>query len=190
MQLRLSFFFIFLLAGSAMAKTTSSTQYNYFKIQGQTAQQIHISLFKHAKGPGGHDAYATTSTRIFQKVSFIVGKTCSVKTYDMQAMFKINLPVLKSSNPSPLVKAKWAGFADVLRLHEEHHRSLWLACAQKFNQKVQSLSAPNCQALNKKFISLWKTMETDCKKQNAAFDRAEQLRFPKLPFIKMVSGGR
>lgn len=186
MKPEISVLILLLLSTAATAKTTMTSSTNYFKIQGQTAQQIYASLLTHAKGPGGHDAYATTSTRILQKASFTVGKSCSVKNYDVVAAFQISLPILKSSSPHPIIRSKWQGFADVLRRHEEHHRTLWMACARNFNRKVQTLTASNCKALNVKFTALWKATEDVCRQQNNAFDRAEQSRFLKQPFIQLV----
>ena len=63
------------------AKVSLNTTYSYFKVQGKTSREIYISLLKHAKGPGGHDAYATITTRIYQKSNFLVGKNCAIKDY-------------------------------------------------------------------------------------------------------------
>ncbi len=186
MRLLVSLGILVFLSTAAVAKTTATTSYSYFKIIGQTAPQIYASLLGHAKSPGGHDAYATTSTRIFQKAKFNVGKSCSVKNYDMVATFKIALPSLAQSSASGVVKAKWQSFAGMLRRHEEHHKSLWLACVQNFNSRVLTLSADNCKTLNQKFFALWKASEATCRAQNDAFDKAEQGRFLEQSFIQLV----
>lgn len=178
--------FLIFLSIAATAKTTSKTSYSYFKIVGQTAPQIYASLLVHAKAPGGHDAYATTSTRIFQKAKFSVGNACRVKNYDVMATFNIALPSLAPSSATGVVKSNWQSFATMLRRHEEHHRILWLACAENFNRRVLSLSAGNCSALNQKFTALWKATEATCRAQNDAFDKAEQGRFLKQSFIQLI----
>ncbi len=179
------------LGNSAEAKVSQSTAYNYFKVKGQTPREIYSSLLKHAKGPGGHDAYATTTTRIYQKTSFAVGKNCSFKDYSIIGKFKITLPKLVGANGAlAATKQSWAGFATVLQRHEEHHRDLWMACVQSFESQVRNMSAKNCSALTVNFKKLWKTMQKNCDAQNSAFDKQEKLNFLRLPFIQMVRRGK
>jgi predicted secreted Zn-dependent protease len=179
------------MANQALAGTSQHTSYSYFRIKGQTAKQIYLSLLTHAKAPGGHDAYATTSTSIYQKAKFTVGKSCNVRNHNITAKFKISLPQLNtSSHPPSVVKSKWQNFANVLKRHEEHHRSLWLACATAFSRKAQTLKASNCSTLGNNLTSLWKKIEAACHKQNKAFDNAEQAKLLRQPFIQMVLRGQ
>jgi predicted secreted Zn-dependent protease len=184
--MRYVFLWFFVLASAAEAKVSVSTSYSYFKISGHTAGQIYQSLLAHAKGPGGHDAYATTSTRIIQKGTYSTGKSCGVRTYDTNLNFAINLPRLAASKASAPIQNSWQDFAGVLKRHEEHHRSLWLSCAREFNRKVLELKESSCANLKNKFKILWKATETSCRKLNDDFDRAEQLRFPHQPFIQLL----
>lgn len=180
-----------MIAGSAVATTTNSTRYSYFKISGQSAHEVYSSLMSHAKGPGGHDAYATTSTKISQNAQYSIGKTCRIKNYQMNLAFNINLPQLASGRKPPLsMRGNWKNFADVLKVHEEHHRSLWLGCANAFSQLAQKLEASNCQVLKTNYTQLWVTMQNSCKRQNDAFDQAERIRFMKIPFIQQVLSTR
>ena len=173
------------------AKISQSTTYNYFKVQGQTPREIYISLLKHAKGPGGHDAYAFITTRISQKTDFVVGKNCSFRNYNISSSFKITLTKLVNAGvASSATKQNWAGFASVLQRHEEHHRDLWLACVRNFENQVRSMSAKNCSALSSKFRSLWKAMQKKCTAQNSAFDLAERQNFLRQPFIQKVRRGK
>jgi predicted secreted Zn-dependent protease len=175
-----------LMVNVAQAKISQNTSYSYFKISGQSAQQIYKSLLAHAKGPGGHDAYATTSTRIIQNGQYTGGKSCRVKSYNTFLTFKINLPKLASSNAHASVKGSWQNFAGVLKRHEEHHRTLWMSCATQFNTAVLALSNSNCSTLKRKFDSLWTKTQNSCRKQNDAFDKAEQAQFLRQPFIQLV----
>ena len=183
---------IILMAGSiAEAKVSQSTTYSYFKVQGKTPREIYISLLKHAKSPGGHDAYATIKTQIFQKTNFEVGKTCRFQDYSIIGKFKISLPKLvASSTASAATRQSWAGFASVLKRHEEHHRDLWMACVNSFEQQVRKMSAESCGALTTKFKKLWKAMQKNCDAQNSAFDKAERQNFLRQPFIQTVRRGR
>ena len=178
-------------AYTAEAKVSQSTTYSYFKVQGQTPQEIYISLLKYAKGPRGHDAYATTTTRIYQKTSFAVGTTCGFKNYNITGTFKITLPKLVSADgASATTRQSWAGFANVLKRHEEHHRELWMGCIGSFEKQVRNMSAKTCSALGANFKKLWKTMQRNCDAQNSDFDKQEQLNFLRQPFIQMVLRGK
>lgn len=179
------------LAQGAVAKVSQTTAYSYFKVQGQSPRLIYISLLKHAKGPGGHDAYATTITRIYQKTNFLVGKMCSFKDYRIMGTFKITLPKLVgSAGASNATKQSWADFADVLKHHEEHHRDLWMGCISSFDKQIRYMSATSCGALSIKFKTLWKTMQKNCDAQNQAFDVKERLNFLSHPFIQKVQHDR
>jgi predicted secreted Zn-dependent protease len=181
----------FLAANLATAKTIQSSTYNYFIIKGQTAPQIYASLLAHANGPAGHDAYATTLTRIHQKADFLIGKNCTVHRYDNIAEFKINLPKLKSTaRVNATALSDWNGFANVLKRHEEHHRSLWLACATKFNSAVQHMNGRTCDQLGNSIKKLWAKTEAMCRQQNNAFDKTEQAHFLTLPFIRLLLTAR
>ncbi len=184
--------FVFLVFGQfAEAKVSQSTSYNYFKVQGQTSREIFNSLLKHAKGPSGHDAYATTITRISQKTDFTVGKNCGLKNYRISASFKITLPKLAGAgSASAATKQNWNGFAGKLKRHEEHHRDLWVACVRSFESKVRNLQAQSCGVLGSQYKKLWMAMEKSCTAQNDAFDRQEQLNFMSQPFIQTALRGK
>ena len=181
----------FLNSHIATAKTIQSSTYNYFIIKGKSAPQIYASLLAHANGPAGHDAYATTLTRIHQRADFIRGKNCAVHRYDNIAEFKFSLPKLQSNaKVDATALAQWQGFAAVLKRHEEHHRSLWLACATKFNISVQHMSARTCDQLGNAIKKLWAKTEAVCRQQNDSFDAAERAHFLSLPFIRLVLSSR
>ena len=174
----------------ASATVSQKSTYNYFKIQGSSAREIYTSLLKHAKGPAGHDAYATTAIQVFQKSKLLTAPNCRFQKLQIYATFKITLPKLQSASRPAATQKTWQGFSTALQTHEEHHRSLWMACAAKLEQAAAGLSAKNCKALTAKFKTVWKAIETDCTRENNNFDRAEQKSLLLQPFIKMVIGGR
>ena len=184
--------FVFLAFGQfAEAKVLQTTSYNYFRVQGQTSREIFNSLLKHAKGPSGHDAYATTITRIYQKTDYTVGKNCGLKNYRISASFKITLPKLAGAgSATATTKQSWNGFAGILKRHEEHHRDLWVACVRSFESKVRNLEAQSCGVLGSQYKKLWMAMEKTCTAQNDDFDRQEQLNFMHQPFIQAALHGK
>jgi predicted secreted Zn-dependent protease len=175
--------------GQTEAKIRQNSSYNYFRIQGHSAVEIYKSLLKHAKGPAGHDAYATTTIQVFQKSRFSSGASCKLDQIELQAIFKISLPKLNSSPSTPSVARSWQNFAGTLRNHEEHHRSLWMGCVGKLEAQVRNLQASSCDSLKVKLKQSWKKIERLCMAENNAFDKAEQINLLKQPFIKMVVRG-
>jgi predicted secreted Zn-dependent protease len=171
---------------SVEAKINQLTTYSFFKVKGQSAREIYTSLLNHAKGPGGHDAYATTAIQVFQKSKVMSGTSCRLAQVNLDANFKITLPKLEATPQSATVEKTWRGFATVLRNHEEHHRSLWMACVRILENQAKTLQATSCASLGSKFKQLWKTIEATCLKQNNSFDKVEQAHLLQQPFIKMV----
>jgi predicted secreted Zn-dependent protease len=178
------------LSPDANAKMTHATNYNYFKIQGQTAREIYASLLKYAKGPSGHDAYATTTIQVFQKSKFAGSSPCRIQKLELKATFKINMPKLQSSGMAPQVQQSWRSFENALMTHEKHHRSLWMACVSKLERQAKTMQASNCSALSAKLKSTWKSIEAQCIAQNNAFDRSEKVALMRQPFIKLVISNR
>ncbi len=174
----------------ASAEVSQSTTYNYFKIQGKTAPEIYASLLKYAKGPSGHDAYATTAVQVFQKTKVVGTNPCRIQKVDLNATFKITLPRLHSTGIAPKVGQSWRSFERALLTHEEHHRSLWMACVAKLERQIKTLKAKDCSTLSANFKSIWKSIETECKAQNNRFDASEQVVLLKQPFIRLVVNTR
>jgi predicted secreted Zn-dependent protease len=184
--LRTALLLILITALPAVASVRHHTSYSYFQIKGNSAVEIYVSLLAHAKGPSGHDAFATTATEIAQHGRYLPGKSCRTFSTSSDATFKISLPKLAKGKASKSVVRGWQGFSSVLKRHEEHHRALWLNCAAAFNQIALRLKENNCDQLKSKFSALWNTMKSNCAKQNQAFDLSEQSQFLKQPFIRLV----
>jgi predicted secreted Zn-dependent protease len=185
-------FIILLLLVSipAEAKIQQKTSYSYFKVSGNSAGEIYRSLLRHANGPSGHDAFATTRADIRQRGNYIQGKTCQTDATSSLANFKIQLPQLTAGRANAKVLNSWRSFTSFLKQHEEHHRSLWLACTANFNQVAKNLSAKSCRTLKSNYMSLWQTMLQNCKSQNQNFDQADRAHLAQQPFIKLVAQGQ
>ena len=171
----------------ASAKITQSTNYNYFAVRGNSALEVYLSLLAHAKGFGGHNAYATTVTTISQKTDFNSGKMCKFKNYQINAWFKITLPKLVSnSGLSKSDASNWASFANVLKVHELHHRQIWLGCASRFNSEAMNMREQNCATLTQNYKAMWKKINENCRNANDAFDLSERTTFLKQPLIRSI----
>ncbi len=177
-------------AGQAEATITQKTSYNYFVIKGRNAREIYTSLLKHARGPSGHDAYATTAFKVFQKSRLITAPSCRFQKLELRATFVITLPKLQPAQIAGTTNQNWQIFANALLAHEQHHRSIWMACMTSLEQAAQGLQTKSCSSLTAKFNTIWKSIESVCTKRNNAFDAAEQRALLKQPFIQMVAARR
>jgi predicted secreted Zn-dependent protease len=178
-------FLLFTLPAQALIK--QKTSYNYFRISGNSAVEIYQSLMAHAKGPSGHDAFATTKADIRQRGNYIQGKICRTNATMSLAIFKIQLPQLTPSRANATVLSGWREFSALLKRHEEHHRALWLACTENFNSMAARLEAKSCSKLKSKYLSLWNSMLKNCKAQNQSFDQSERAGLASHPFIQLVA---
>jgi predicted secreted Zn-dependent protease len=173
----------------AHAAITQQTSYSFFKVQGHSPREIYNSLMKHAKGPQGHDAYATTAIKVFQQVSFKGSPQCRVSKIMLSGSFNINLPKLATAPANAATLQNWQIFIAALRAHEEHHRELWLACIAQLDASAKSMAAKSCNSLNIQLKKNWAQIQSNCFAQNTVFDKQEQKNILKQPFIKMVVRG-
>jgi predicted secreted Zn-dependent protease len=172
---------------SALGKPHQTTQYTYYTISGDTPGAIYSTLVKRGPRVGGVKAYAATTAVSSQSGQLIPGKFCSLEDYKFKIDFTIKLPKLKNEAAlKGATKADWKKFSSFLKIHEETHRKIWLACASDLEAKVKAIQTTSCAELNEKSTKLWEQMRVSCAKKQDAFDVAEQARLLRHPFVKLV----
>ena len=176
-----------LLSESAASKPVQATKYTYYTIYGDSPAEIYSTLVKRGPRVGGVKAYAATTAVSSQSGQLTQGKSCTLEDYKFKIDFTIKLPKLKNEAAlTGATKTDWKKFSSFLKIHEETHRSIWLACAAELEEKVHAISATSCAGLNEKTTRLWEQMRTSCAKKQDAFDVAEQARLLRHPFVKLV----
>jgi predicted secreted Zn-dependent protease len=176
-----------LIGESALSKPTQTTKYTYYTISGDTPGAIYSTLVKRGPRVGGVKAYAATTAVSSQSGQLIPGKFCSLEDYRFKIDFTIKLPKLRNEAAlKGATKADWKKFSNFLKIHEETHRSIWLACAAALETKVKSIQTKSCSELNEKSTKLWEQMRISCAKKQDAFDVAEQGRLLRHPFVRLV----
>ena len=172
---------------SALSKPNQTTKYTYYTISGDTPGAIYSTLVKRGPRVGGVKAYAATTAVSSQSGQLIPGKFCSLEDYKFKIDFTIKLPKLKNEAAlKGATKSDWKKFSSFLKIHEETHRSIWLACAAALETKVKSIQTKSCAELNEKSTKLWEQMRVSCAKKQDAFDVAEQARLLRHPFVRLV----
>jgi predicted secreted Zn-dependent protease len=172
---------------SAISKPNQTTKYTYYTISGNTPGAIYTTLVRRGPRVGGVKAYAATTAVSSQSGQLTQGKYCSLENYKFKIDFTIKLPRLKNEAAlKGATKADWKKFSSFLKIHEETHRRIWLACAAALETKVKAIQTSSCAELNEKSTKLWEQMRVSCAKKQDAFDVAEQARLLRHPFVKLV----
>ena len=171
----------------ALAAPAFTTKYVYYKVSGDTAASVYLSMLKRGPHVGGAKAYAATSAESSQRGQLELRNSCRITGYQYSVAFTIRLPKLADeSSLSPAARARWQQFSSFLRKHEETHRSIWMGCAQEIEAKVKGLRGRTCDEVDKKAQSIREAIQNACNRKHRAFDAAEQKRLAKHPFVKMV----
>jgi predicted secreted Zn-dependent protease len=179
--------FLFAAAGSSDAAPRSKTQYTYYTIKGQSAQEVYNAMISRGPHVNGAKAYASTSATSSQEGKLLPGKQCRVTDYRFNIDFVIRLPKLTTEKRLKAeTRKRWQAFSDFLRKHEERHREIWLGCAEELEQKVRNIRADDCDEVDQQAADLWETIRAQCNLKHDAFDATEQKRLASHPFVKLV----
>jgi predicted secreted Zn-dependent protease len=171
----------------AFAAPAFSTKYVYYKVSGDSAAGVYVSMLKRGPHVGGAKAYAATSAESSQRGKLELRNSCRITDYQYSIDFTIRLPKLTDERSlTPAARARWQQFSGFLRQHEETHRAIWMGCAQEIEAKVKALRGRSCEEVDKKAQAIRDAIQQACNRKHMAFDAAEQKRLAKHPFVKMV----
>lgn len=171
----------------AIAAPAFTTKYVYYKVSGDSAAGVYVSMLKRGPHVGGAKAYAATSAESSQRGRLELKNGCRVTDYQYSVAFTIRLPQLTNeASLSPAARARWQQFSSFLRKHEETHRAIWMACAQEIENKVTALRGRSCNEVDRKAQAIRDAVQKSCNRKHVAFDAAEQKRLTRHPFVKMV----
>jgi len=181
------------LIAVSLGSTTSeaapafTTRYAYYKISGENAADVYISMLKRGPHVRGEKAYAATLMESSQSGKLQQTNSCRMINYKISAEFTIRLPKLADETAlSPSVRSRWQQFSGFLRKHEETHRAIWMGCAKEMEARIGALRAGDCDALERKAQAIRDQVQKACTRKHTAFDAAEQKRLARHPFVKMV----
>lgn len=171
----------------AQAKPVYTTKYVYYSVGGNTPESIYKAML--SKGPrvNGAKAYAATTATTRQDGKLMMAKSCQIEDYKLRLDFQIKLPKIKNEKVlSASDRERWKQFAVFLKKHEETHRSIWLECAANMERKIRAIKARTCDEVDKQAEKLWDQTRAECSKKHDAFDKAEQKKLLKHPFVQLV----
>lgn len=172
---------------TARAAPAFTTKYVYYKVSGDTAAGVYVSMLKRGPHVKGEKAYAATSAESSQRGKLDLTKSCRIVDYQYRIDFTIRLPKLTDeASLSTSARDRWQQFSTFLRKHEETHRSIWMGCANEIEAKVRAVRGRTCEEVDKKAQAIRDQVQNACNIKHAAFDAAEQKTLAKHPFVKMV----
>lgn len=175
------------MGGEADAAPAFTTKYVYYKISGDNAAGVYVSMLKRGPHVKGEKAYAATSAELSQRGKLELTKSCRIVDYQYRIDFTIRLPKLADETSLPAnTRDRWQQFSTFLRKHEETHRSIWMGCANEIEAKVRAVRGRTCDEVDRKAQAIRDQVQNTCNRKHAAFDAAEQTKLAKHPFVKMV----
>ena len=171
----------------ALAAPAFNTKYVYYKVSGDSAAGVYLSMLKRGPHVKGEKAYAATSAESSQRGKLELKSSCRITDYQYSIDFVIRLPKLTGeASLSPSARARWQQFSSFLRQHEETHRSIWMGCAHEIESRVKALRGRSCDEVDKKAQAIREQVQKACNRKHVAFDTAEQKKLARHPFVKMV----
>ncbi|MGE4247804.1 MAG: DUF922 domain-containing protein [Parvibaculaceae bacterium] len=171
----------------ALAAPAFTTKYVYYKVSGDSAAGVYLSMLKRGPHVKGEKAYAATSAESSQRGKLELKNSCRITDYQYSIDFIIRLPKLTGeASLSSSARARWRQFSSFLRQHEETHRSIWMGCAHDIEVKVKALRGRNCDEVDRKAQAIREQVQKACNRKHMAFDAAEQKKLARHPFVKMV----
>lgn len=172
---------------TARAAPAFTTKYVYYKVSGDNAAGVYVSMLKRGPHVKGEKAYAATSAESSQRGKLELTKSCRIIDYQYFIGFTIKLPkLIDEAALSASARNRWQQFSSFLKKHEETHRSIWMGCAKEIETKVRALRGRTCEEVDKKAQRIRDNVQNACNRKHAAFDTAEQKKLAKHPFVKMV----
>jgi predicted secreted Zn-dependent protease len=179
--------FVSLWLGStgAMAAVIQSTSYHPFWVHGKTARAIYKSVLSHSRKKDGFQTFATTDVSLRPHVKLITKPSCKITDATITAHFVVHLPSLANeASLAPGLRQDWRSFLAELKLHEEHHREIWLGCAADLVTAATGLSAGDCKSFAKKIEQRIRQASKTCREKNDAFDNEAKDQLPSIAFIQ------
>jgi predicted secreted Zn-dependent protease len=181
---------VLILAGEppqAQAAPAFTTKYVYYKVSGDSAAGVYVSMLKRGPHVRGEKAYAATSAESSQRGKLELKNSCRIIDYQYRVDFVIRLPKLTDEAAlSPAARGRWQQFSGFLRKHEETHRSIWMGCANEIQTRVSAVRGKSCAEVDRKAQAIRDQVQKACNSKHVAFDAAEQKKLARHPFVKMV----
>ena len=171
----------------ALAGTKLSVKTVYYTVQGSTPAQMAAYMLRN--GPHGErgPAMGTTTARISQHVDLRErGGICLVRAHILKVDISMHLPKLATGQKvGAAARTLFNGLAAYVRQHENYHKTVFVGCANRIDQRVRALpTARSCNVARARIRQIFNEENARCDGIHNAYDRREALRVRQLPFIR------
>lgn len=171
---------------------TDTTTYQSHPVGGDTAAAIYRQMNLHPiMDPDGGPALANlTHDHTIALTTKMAGGQCKVDQLSFNWHFIITLPKATSEGRlAPRTRAAWNAFLATLKTHEEHHRTIFLDCGNRFLPAAAKLTAPSCTTLDHNVRAALTAAYADCMLEQVSFDRHDHPHVMATPFIQLARSG-
>ena len=177
------------MASESLADPAASTRYTYYTVSGTTAAELYRSML--SKGPRvrGIKSFANTTAKTLKKGHLVDGGSCRVDGFAMKIEFVTQLPQAANEGAlSATDRALWRQFVADVKAHEATHRSIWMDCTAAIERQTRALRTASCGEFNRKVEQIWSLASASCMRRHSTFEKSEQARLLRLPFIRQAKG--
>ena len=174
----------------AAAAPKVSVKTIYYSVRGNSPQNMLTYMLRN--GPHGETgrALGTTSATISQNMNLEpAGSGCLIRNYRLNVAIVMRLPKLAPGQKlNASVRSRWNGLAAYVRVHENQHKSMFIACARKIDQRVRAVSRKqSCSRIRAQVRAIFNEENAACDRIQRAFDQREASRVRNLPFIRQAA---
>ena len=168
---------VLLAAVPAHGELRHTTEYGENPIRGATPKELWRSMA--ARPIIDEDGPALANITHDHKLAVMTAPSsgsCRVKNLDFTWRFVITLPkAVDEARMNAATRAMWREFTSYLKRHEEHHRTIFLACGKDFLAKAAKITGRGgCFGLERKVRSFVDKQYKACMARQREFDRQER----------------
>lgn len=179
---------ILLLTVTALGEVTTSDVTRTHKVAGTTAKALVANMTRHPFAGDHGAAFANIRPRYTLSVETKQsGSQCRATTVAVKINFTTTLPeASQRGQMSKAVRNAWDNFANFAKRHEEAHRASYIGCARAFVSKAKQQRHVSCGGVESAIRQSFDRMKRECEAKQAAFDRVEKRKVPRLTLFNMA----
>ena len=174
------------LATAASAGETRKPNLIFYPVKGTTAKAIKDDMYQNGPKIRGDNKLSFTIPAIkINKRTVKSAEKCRYKSYGISSVYSFVLPQLVNKKAvQRQTLAKWNGFASYLLDHEDKHRQIWLNCLSEFEKQAKTMSASDCETLDKDTSSAFENKKLACLAEDQRLDFYHAKEALKTPFLR------
>ena len=171
---------------SAPTFAASQSRLAFYAVAGKTPQEIYEIIKTSAPRVASNATFALTTpaTKTISKTLQVKG-VCKYTKFKTSTFYIYTLPRhIKPETMSAKTRAKWNGFVEYLKVHEQGHGKSWDSCLSDYDQEALGLAAKNCQNLEKSREKLFTKIKRLCLERDEKMDFVFRKEVQSVPFLR------